>query len=175
MTAMETIQLLGNLGEFVGAIAVFATLLYLAVQVREAKKASTFAAVQANRAERIAGFLRQRDSPYLPQILVKVDAGEALSPEETNRLFAHDAATWAQLYAEWVQRELGFMGEFATRDEVGNAVAFGSNSARRWWEVGGRNIYPRRFVDYIDAAMAEFDRSSDPERRDPVQEMMLGR
>ncbi len=36
---METIQMLGNLGEFVGAIAVVATLVYLAIQVRHSKEA----------------------------------------------------------------------------------------------------------------------------------------
>ena len=36
MTPMEISQVLGNVGEFVGSIAVVATLLYLAIQVREA-------------------------------------------------------------------------------------------------------------------------------------------
>ncbi len=36
---METIQMLGSLGEFVGAIAVVATLVYLAIQVRHSKEA----------------------------------------------------------------------------------------------------------------------------------------
>ena len=40
MTLMETAQLLGNFGEFIGAIAVVATLFYLAVQVRESKQAT---------------------------------------------------------------------------------------------------------------------------------------
>ena len=35
MTLMETAQLLGNFGEFFGAIAVVATLIYLAIQVRQ--------------------------------------------------------------------------------------------------------------------------------------------
>ncbi len=35
MTMMETAQLLGNFGEFVGAIAVVATLMYLAFQIRQ--------------------------------------------------------------------------------------------------------------------------------------------
>ena len=39
MTLMETAQLLGNFGEFVGAIAVVATLVYLAVQVGHSKEA----------------------------------------------------------------------------------------------------------------------------------------
>lgn len=173
MTGMEIAELIGNLGEFIGSIAVFATLLYLAIQVREAKKASTFAAVQANRAERISSFLSQRDSPYLPSILVKIEAGEALTPEESNRLMAHEGANWAHIYAEWVQRELGLMGEFATRDEMSNAVVFRSTTARRWWELAGRNIYPQRFVDYIDVAIAEYDREAKVEH-DAMHRLMLG-
>ncbi|MEJ2089416.1 MAG: hypothetical protein P8Y69_13285 [Gammaproteobacteria bacterium] len=37
---MEMSQLLGNLGEFVGALAVVATLFYLAVQVRLSRQAT---------------------------------------------------------------------------------------------------------------------------------------
>jgi hypothetical protein len=40
MTLMETAQLLGNLGEFVGAIAVVVTLGYLATQVRHSRVAT---------------------------------------------------------------------------------------------------------------------------------------
>ena len=40
MTLMETAQLLGNFGEFFGAIAVVVTLFYLAVQVRHSKEAT---------------------------------------------------------------------------------------------------------------------------------------
>ena len=36
---METIQMLGNLGEFAGAIAVVATLIYLTIQVRHSREA----------------------------------------------------------------------------------------------------------------------------------------
>ena len=39
MTLMETAQLLGNFGEFFGAIAVVATLGYLTVQIRQNTKA----------------------------------------------------------------------------------------------------------------------------------------
>ncbi len=36
---METIQMLGSLGEFVGAFAVVATLIYLTIQVRHSRGA----------------------------------------------------------------------------------------------------------------------------------------
>ena len=40
MDLVTTVQLLGNLGESIAAIAVVATLFYLALQVREGKKAA---------------------------------------------------------------------------------------------------------------------------------------
>jgi hypothetical protein len=160
MDPIEIIQLLGSLGEFLGAIAVFATLLYLAVQVRDASRAAKFAAVEANRAHRIASFNEMRDSPYLPPILVKIQTGEALNAEEQIRLTAHNAAVWALLYAEWVQRDLGVMGEFATRDELPMAVALSSPSAMDWWQSAGRRIYPARFVEYVDNASAAREAAS---------------
>ncbi len=152
MDPMEIIQLLGNLGEFLGAIAVFATLLYLAVQVRDASRAAKFAAVEANRAHRIASFDAMRDSPYLPAILVKIQTGEALNAEDQIRLTSHNSAVWALLYAEWVQRDLGVMGEFATRDEVPMAIVLLSPSAMDLWQNVVRRIYPARFVEYVDKA-----------------------
>ena len=38
MTIMEMAQLLGNLGEFFGSIAVVATLVYLAIQIRHSSR-----------------------------------------------------------------------------------------------------------------------------------------
>ena len=46
MTLMETAQLLGNFGEVVGAIAVVATLAYLAIQIRQSNVAAQTAAIQ---------------------------------------------------------------------------------------------------------------------------------
>ena len=138
--------------EFLGAIAVFATLLYLAVQVRDGSRAAKFAAVEANRAQRIVGFNAIRDSAYLPLILVKIQTGEALNAEEQIRLTSHNSAVWALLYAEWVQRDLGVMGEFATKDEMPMAVVLSSPSAMDWWQYAGRRIYPARFVEYVDKA-----------------------
>ncbi len=40
MTFMETSQLLGNFGEFFGSIVVFATLIYLSIQVKQSKQAT---------------------------------------------------------------------------------------------------------------------------------------
>jgi hypothetical protein len=152
MTLMEISQVLGNVGEFVGAIAVVATLLYLAIQVRDAGRSSKFAAVQASRETRIAWFSSLRDSPHLPAIQAKVLAGEALETEDELILECHYASYWGLLYSEWVQRELGVTGEFATSDEMGMKFVLSSSHAMRVWRDIGERTYPARFVEYVNKA-----------------------
>ena len=46
MTLTDTAQLMGNFGEFFGAIAVVATLVYLVVQIKQASRATMFSSEQ---------------------------------------------------------------------------------------------------------------------------------
>jgi hypothetical protein len=154
MSLLQWSEVLGNAGEFLGSIAVLVTLVYLAIQVREANRQSVFAAVQANRAERRAYFTALRDSPSMPAITRKILAGEALSPEEEERYGHHCALWWSLFYSEWASRQIGLTGEFVTSDAI-NLDALAVNPRMlRWFGEAGRRIYPRRFSDYIDAQMA---------------------
>jgi hypothetical protein len=72
MSFSEVAQLLGNIGEFIGSIVVIVTLVYLAVQVRQAKEQIIHASQQM-RGQAAQGILSSiSDSPYLASILVKV-------------------------------------------------------------------------------------------------------
>ena len=46
MSFIELSAILGNLGEFLGAVAVFATLIYLAVQVKSTRRSTDFLIAQ---------------------------------------------------------------------------------------------------------------------------------
>ena len=64
MDLMDTAQLLGNIGEFVGAIAVVATLFYLAIQVRQSKAATEANTASLRENQKIAladSYLRRND------------------------------------------------------------------------------------------------------------------
>ena len=54
MTLMEAAQLLGNFGEFFGAIAVVATLLYLATQIRHSTRTNQHTAFHEARRDQAA-------------------------------------------------------------------------------------------------------------------------
>ena len=68
-------EAIGAIGEVISAIAVVATLIYLAVQVRETGKSQALNASQLNRNVRIEWFSGMRDSPYLPAIREKIELG----------------------------------------------------------------------------------------------------
>jgi hypothetical protein len=108
--------------------------------------------VQASRETRIAWFSSVRDSPHLPAIQAKVLAGEALEAEGELRLAYHYASFWGLLYSEWVQRELGVMGEFASSDEINMKLLLSSPHAMGVWRGLGERIFPARFVEYVNKA-----------------------
>lgn len=101
MDLTSTVQLLGSIGELVGAIAVVATLFYLSVQVRHSKEAvqANTRSLEASRTLALGQAYQTRsghvqslaiaraESPYWPQMQLKVDAAgvDGLTPEERLR------------------------------------------------------------------------------------------
>lgn len=164
MSTLEIIQILGAIGEFVGAIAVVVTLIFLSRQIRDSARSAQAAAVEAGRTRRITSFEAVRDSPYLPGIQTKLAKGIALDDEERIRLTNHHAALWGLLYAEWIQRDIGTIGEYAPRPEVALAQVMGSPTAMTWWNEAGRDLYPERFVIYIDQKFREIDLDAESRR-----------
>ena len=64
MDLASTAQLLGNLGEFIGAIAVVATLFYLALQVRHSRAATEANTASLRENQKIAladSYIRRND------------------------------------------------------------------------------------------------------------------
>jgi len=142
-------QLLGSYGEFIGSIAVLATLIYLALQTRQTGRSTTFAAVQAYRAERMAWFQSNRDSPYMPKIFVKAETGQSLDAEEEYRLRSHNSALWGSVYSQWLQHELALTGRYATKDASMISMAISTPRALEWWERKGASPYPDEFCEYV--------------------------
>ena len=118
-------QLLGNYGEFVGAIAVVATLFYLSVQVRHSKDAveANTRLLEANRnlalgqayqtrsghVQSIA--VAQAESPIWPQMQPKIEAGgfDALTAEEHMRYVQYQRAQALVLDNIHYQHSLGLI------------------------------------------------------------------
>jgi len=109
-----TIEQLGSLGELISAMAVLATLVYLSVQVRQAKDMFTIE-TRRNRGDRLVQFFgNEVKSPYLGPILQKMqdqhgygleqDAlieAYGLTKLEAIRWTAHLSTLWQPIILEY--------------------------------------------------------------------------
>jgi hypothetical protein len=155
MTFIELSTVLGNLGEFVGSVAVLATLVYLAVQVKhsrellERNERIAMSQVYSGRTNaRVSGYLTVAESSYFPDIyekLLKSDDSqfqaqdlEQLSGSDRRRL---NSMAKAQItnYDNWLfQYELGLLDESAI-DEMSEDII----RQFRFWDATG-NYIPTR-------------------------------
>ena len=134
MDLQSMAQLLGNFGEFVGAIAVVVTLAYLAVQVRHSKEATEANTRLAEESHRLALVENQiarvnlierqmRDlssSPSLAEIFVKYDQEgmDALSQVERRRFASWHIIQHYVLDSQHYQYELSMLDEDSWEDAV---------------------------------------------------------
>jgi hypothetical protein len=155
MTFIELLAVLGNLGEFVGSVAMLATLLYLAVQVRHSRELLArgekiaLSQVYSDRANaRVTAYITMTESSLIPDLYDRVLKGdgqyrtrlEQLSNTNRGRL---DSYVKAQItnYDNWLyQHDLGLLDESATEEM--------SDSIIRWlpfWEATD-NFIPARIT-----------------------------
>ena len=137
---------IGALGELVGATAVLVTLIYLAIQIRQARKTQLAESIRATRAERREFFTALRDSPFMPEILEKLSQDQELTPSEMLRMSAHHAVNWGQIYSAWLQDKLNISGGYNTSMAVNFRYAWGVPGSASWMEEYGRILFPEEFV-----------------------------
>lgn len=129
MDLMSTAQLLGNFGEFVGAIAVVGSLIYLAIQVKHAKSATErnseiiLAQNYQSRSEAAQkAFISAADSDHLAPLMAKIgsydprgfDFGVRLSEltsEERHRIIDYQHYLLLAVDNQHYQYQHGFSDE----------------------------------------------------------------
>ena len=158
MTLMETAQLLGNFGEFIGAIAVVATLFYLAVQVRESKQATeaNTKAIAGNSAREVLlshanWHLELARDPELKRILIKScqPQMEEYSPEERHEFTTYLVSVLQVAQAYFVNRdlEIGYEGGELWLESVGGFIKRYPAWRKAFDDLSG--LLDPRFVDAL--------------------------
>ena len=150
MSIME----LGALGEFVGAFAVVATLIYLAFQVRQNTKAMRANALQAVMEGSRDVHLFAAGNPQIRSITLKSRAGGELTEDEALAYSFHTNAILRNFQSAHFQLEEGLLDP-----AVFEAVFDGSMAT-----LGG-NPYFREFVDtaHITGSLRQRIKSKFPE------------
>ena len=154
MTVIELSQVLGNFGEFVGAIAVVATLVYLSVQVRQ----NTVQLRQDNLRETIRGTLDtnwyfHRDDAAFEVFRQGCNSFEELSPK--NKAHFHSMVVDLTFYFELILRM--HQSGLIDSDALGVVERFvlgvlATPGGIQWWDFARRTKpMPDSAIDYLQA------------------------
>jgi len=139
MTLMETAQLLGNLGEFVGAIAVVATLAYLTLQVRQNSKIVEATVRNANTRSRNELNVAIATNPELSEtLLAGVQDYKSLSLEQRQRFNAWVNAILINYEDLYIHELKGFAvtGQWESSRNFLTGF-FANENMKRWWKERG--------------------------------------
>lgn len=150
------LELLGNLGDFIGGIAVVATLIYLAVQVRQ----NTAALKTASRQEVVAGMREHNRLAFQPGAGAWNRAAERFPdvPEDDRRYFS---ATMADLLLFFqgahALHEAGTLEDETYEAYLDFVAAALATPGGRWFWHKSRRVFTSRMATALDARLERGD------------------
>ena len=148
-------RLLGNYGEFVGAVAVVLTLIYLAVQVRQNTNTIAGSTEMDLAREMTAWHARITADPELIQLYEKGASNEPMSDSEMTR-YRWVAAELIWLYEGAYKQHLRALISNNTWESIVTAIVglLRGHVLSAWWESRTSALSPE-FVAYIDQRRSE--------------------
>ena len=156
-------QLLGNYGEFFGAIAVVATLFYLALQIRQNSRATQMSNSHALNEATRAWWAKLSDNSELSSIWRRglMDLS-MLTPEETLRFSTVMQQLMSLMeelhYAESSNEVRGWVGEAI---KTGAPEIMGLPGFKSWFEERGHWLAPE-FRGVVEEMMSDHTHSTAP-------------
>jgi hypothetical protein len=145
-----TILELGAIGEFVGSLAVIATLVYLALQIRQ-NTASNRVAAKLETTRQYADYI---DFLLLNQGFLELNmkgmSGEELSPDESMRFFMMLSKAFWYFASMHYQYRMGAMSADEWVQSASTIERYCSSPAVRHWWQDERQRYGLEFGRYVD-------------------------
>jgi len=158
MTLIEISQVMGNFGEFFGAILVGVSLFYLAVQVRHSANVTDEANMRAE-VERIAGFSKfAAGTPGFMEIFLKAQNGETLSQVERALFNTHMYAMFNEFKINYQlhNRHPGTAPNWETNSR--NYISYLLKpGGRNWWVHQKDWLGDNDFTEYVDEQLDKHD------------------
>lgn len=154
---------LGALGQALGTLLVFVTLIYLAVQTRSLKKQSEAEARYAF-VDAIAdiNLVIAQDKEVASVWRRGLESPEALDADELMQflmLIGQCTNLWSVMHQLYEEKLLPEHSWTIVRNDI--ASILGSNGGKYFWENGGEAAFDARFVDLVRATLASGHRPYD--------------
>jgi len=146
-------EAIGAIAELMGAIAVFSTLVYLTVQIRQNTKAlqgTTLNAITAQSSEELKWASEQTDLRLKAR-----DESESLSEAELWQLYCWLASAMQARENEYFQFKLGLLDRMVWDSRLNIVESIFDNEwAIRHWKDRLRKVYSDEFTRLIDDVVA---------------------
>jgi hypothetical protein len=155
MDLEATAQLLGNFGEFVAAVAVLITLVYLAIQTKQNTKAVQHSGAQASVPVATAFFRDLYSDPELEDLYYRALGGETLEGKERRRvehLTNYIFHVYESFYLQ--QRNKSFDPELWEGKRVSLDQLLHTEFIIGWW-TEFRHFYSPKFQGYVAERISE--------------------
>ena len=143
-----TLENLGNLGDFLGGIAVIVTLIYLARQIRESTKLARLQTIQTIKSDalqlRIAGI----QSPDISVIMAKsIEDSPSLTTAERIRFNLLCAGVFENFDQSYQAAAMGLIDDFGSEHLLRSYLS--QEAVRQWWSEG-RDLFHPDFVSHVE-------------------------
>ena len=147
-----TVQDLGAVGEFVAAIAVLVTLVYLAIQTRQSKEAVIRASRLNIMDQRVRNLWSESDSSFIVPLIAKAERHDPLDDEDLVRVRA-------LMRAEFVRCRFVFHNDLVSSSNTGTtfgsliyyAEIFGLPASRMWIDYRENTQAQKAFTEWVEA------------------------
>jgi len=145
-----TITELGSLGEFIGAFAVVASLIYVGIQLRQNTATERVRAAQTFTDTFNASLRPASESPVIADIIYRGTQGISnLTPSEHVQFFAFFSQTFTGYHSYFVQRQRGFLDEeYWTCYVAVLTDLMAMKGVQEYWERR-KHWYSKDFRDYV--------------------------
>jgi hypothetical protein len=159
VSALELSQLLGNYGEFVGAIAIVITLIYLAIQLRQNTRMMR-ASIRQARSDSSVHLYSLGATSVIAELREKESRGDALTELEEERMLLWNISIWRQQQTIFFQAQDGLL-DLQTGDEQAAIVRnlLKPQSSLRFW-VDQKHTFDSRFVAWVDGVVGSAEAGS---------------
>ena len=154
MTLIETVQLLGNLGEFLAAIAVLATLGYLVVQIRQNTKMlsssvySSWVMTSSKTLEMLADHAESFGAIYDDPDRKLADLTSA-ERRLHSAMFVHTMNTYEASYLNYLD---GAISKTMNESKCRNLIRMFRTTPlhRQSWTASAEELFDVRYVEYVE-------------------------
>jgi hypothetical protein len=152
---------LGNIGDFVGGLAVVVTLVYLALQIRQNTAATRVETVQHLLTSDTAAADSVIAGP-IPDILAKLEVGERLSPSEVSAYTLYMRGPITEAWQVFYQKQNKMIERDVADALLGRFGAFTQSGLfRAVWNRALKVGFPVEFQEYVESQMNETVRKTD--------------